>query len=75
MIQLAKLVQKAELSGKELIVNTYCTHLAEMQSDEMITDAEKFLLKCISKHDADTCCYIHFDCSKVLGTFLVLNNF
>ena len=30
VIQLAQLVQKAELSGKELIVNTYCTHLAGM---------------------------------------------
>ena len=26
----AKLVQKAELSGKELVVTTYCTHLAGM---------------------------------------------
>ena len=29
-IQLAKLVQKAELSGKELIVTSYCMHLAGM---------------------------------------------
>ena len=26
----AKLVQKEELSGKELVVTTYCTHLAGM---------------------------------------------
>ena len=30
VIEPAKLVQKAELSGKELIVTTYCTHLAGM---------------------------------------------
>ena len=30
VIQLAKLVQKAELSGKEQIVTSYCMHLAGM---------------------------------------------
>ena len=29
-------------------------------SDEMIDDAEKFLLKCITKHDVDTFDQLHF---------------
>ena len=78
VIQPPRLVQKAELSEKELVVTTYCTHLAGSLSHEMIADAEKFLLKCITKHDVDTFDelrfivyhekYLEFDIERFLPT-------